>query len=188
MSCGKPVDLSWVDVESLLVFVAVVKDTPKCDDWMFSDLKANVNKFIERNKKIFWQFNAKSYTQDKEFDFMYEYCCYSNSFKKYFRCFNKWKNSLTVFLNLSIMQLLGQHGNIRLLWTILLQRKFRVKAAYITGYETFVKHFSEFLWEIDPHYLKIKKKGMPFLETVEKNFLGFNDPLKHKHAVKNLCS
>ena len=29
---------------------------------------------------------------------------------------------------------------------------------------------------------------MPFLETVEKNFLGFNDPLKHKHAVKNLCS
>ena len=29
---------------------------------------------------------------------------------------------------------------------------------------------------------------MPFLETVEKNVLGFNEPLEHKHAVKNLCS
>ena len=29
---------------------------------------------------------------------------------------------------------------------------------------------------------------MSFLETVEKNFLGFNDPLKHKHTVKNLRS
>ena len=29
---------------------------------------------------------------------------------------------------------------------------------------------------------------MSFLETVEKNFLGFNDPSKQKHEVKNLCS
>ena len=29
---------------------------------------------------------------------------------------------------------------------------------------------------------------MPFLETIEKNLLEFNDPSKHKHAVKNLCS
>ena len=29
---------------------------------------------------------------------------------------------------------------------------------------------------------------MSILETVEKNFLGFNDPSKHNHAVKNLCS
>ena len=57
-------NLSWVDVESLLVPVAVVKDTPKCDDWMFSDLNVNVNKLMETNKKIFLQFNAKSYTQD----------------------------------------------------------------------------------------------------------------------------
>ena len=29
---------------------------------------------------------------------------------------------------------------------------------------------------------------MSFLETVEKNFLGFNDPSKRKHVIKNLCS
>ena len=64
VSCGRPMDLSWADVESLLVLIAVVKDTPKCDDWMFSDLNANVNEFMETNKEIFLQFNAKSYNQD----------------------------------------------------------------------------------------------------------------------------
>ena len=34
-------------------------------DWMFLDLNVNVNKFMEINKKIFLQFNVKSYTQDK---------------------------------------------------------------------------------------------------------------------------
>ena len=40
-------DLSWVDVESLLLSVAVVKDTPECDGWMFSDLNVVVNKFMQ---------------------------------------------------------------------------------------------------------------------------------------------
>ena len=44
------------------------------------------------------------------------------------------------------------------------------------------------LWEIDPHYLKVKKGGNVFLETVEKNFLEFNDPSKHEHAAENLSS
>ena len=44
--------------------VAVVKDITKCDDWIFSDLNVNVNEFVETNKKIFLQLNAKSYTQD----------------------------------------------------------------------------------------------------------------------------
>ena len=64
LSCGRPMNLSWVDVKPLLVSVAMVKDTPKCDDWMFSDLNVNVNEFMETNKKIFLQFNAKSYTHD----------------------------------------------------------------------------------------------------------------------------
>ena len=74
------------------------------------------------------------------------------------------------------------------MWTILLQNKYGVKAGYITGYETLVKHFSELMLEIDPHYLKLKKRGMSLLETVETNFLGFNDPSKHNHVVKNSCS
>ena len=32
-----------------------------------------------------------------------------------------------------------------------------IKVAYIAEYEPLVKHFSELLWQIDPHYLKVKK-------------------------------
>ena len=44
----------------------------------------------------------------------------------------------------------------------MITKKFGIKAAYITDYETLVKHFSELLWEIDPHYLKLKKEECPF--------------------------
>ena len=70
----------------------------------------------------------------------------------------------------------------------MITKKFGVKAAYITDYETLVKSFPELVRNIDPHYLKFKKRGMPFLEAIDKNFLGLNDPSKHKHAVKNICS
>ena len=53
LKCGRPMDLSWVDAESLLVSVAVVKDTPECDDWMFSDPNFNVNEFMETNQETF---------------------------------------------------------------------------------------------------------------------------------------
>ena len=42
----------------------------------------------------------------------------------------------------------------------MITKKFGVKAGYITDYETLVKYLSELLWEIDPHYLKLKKRGM----------------------------
>ena len=107
-------NLSWVDIGSLLVSVAVVKDTPKCDDWMFSDLNVSVNKFMETNKKVFLQFNAKSYTQDTDST--------STSFMNIAATPTPSKsisdvlmNKKTVFLNLSKMQLLAQHDNITLL-------------------------------------------------------------------------
>ena len=59
LSCGRPVDLSWVDVDSLQASTEVVKDSPKDDDWMASDLEYNINDFVETNKKIFIQFEEK---------------------------------------------------------------------------------------------------------------------------------
>ena len=70
----------------------------------------------------------------------------------------------------------------------MITKKFGVKAAYITDYETLAKSFPELVWNIDANYLKFKKRGMPFLEAIDKNFHGLNDPSKHKHAVKNICS
>ena len=96
-------DFLGVDVELLLVSVAVVKDTLKCDDWMLSDLNVNVNEFMETNT-IFLQFNAKSPTRDT--------VSTSTPSKS---ILDVLMNKKTVFLNLSKMQLLGQHGNIVLL-------------------------------------------------------------------------
>ena len=59
LSCGRPVDLSWVDVDSLQASTEVVKDSPKGDDWMASDLEYNINDFVETNKKIFINFEEK---------------------------------------------------------------------------------------------------------------------------------
>ena len=37
----------------------MVKETPKGDDWMASDLENHINEFVQTNKKIFIQFGAK---------------------------------------------------------------------------------------------------------------------------------
>ena len=70
----------------------------------------------------------------------------------------------------------------------IISRKFGVKADCLTDYDKLVKYFSELLWEIDPHYHKLKTRGMLFLKSVEKNFLGFNKPASHGHAPKRLSS
>ena len=46
--------------------------------------------------------------------------------------------------------------------------------------------FSELLWEVDPHYEKIKARVSRFTAIVEKNLLGFNEPRTHGHTVKQI--
>ena len=144
-------DLSWVNVESLLLSTAVVKDTPKCDNWMFSDPNVIVNEFMETDKKIFLQLNAKSYTPDMAST---STSCMSiaatptpsksisdvlmNNKKN---GFPKFKQNVT----------LGKARQYNTIVNYMITEKFGVKAAYITDYETLLKYFSEFLWETDPH-------------------------------------
>ena len=52
-------DFSWVDEHSLLALIAVVKETPKNEDWMASDLEKNIHEFVEINKKIFLELEIK---------------------------------------------------------------------------------------------------------------------------------
>ena len=144
LPCGRPMDLSWVGVESLLMSVAVVKDIPKCDDWIFSDLNVNVNEFAETNKKIFLQLNAKSYTQDATS----LSTCISDVLMNEKNSFPKFKQNAT-------LGAAGQYSAI--LNHMMTKKKIEIKVAYITEYEPLVKHFSELLWQIDPHYLKVKK-------------------------------
>ena len=50
----------------------------------------------------------------------------------------------------------------------MITKKCGIKDAYITDYETFVKYFSELLWEIEPYYLKLKKGNAFFRNSREK--------------------
>ena len=189
MSYGRPVDLSWVDVDSLQASIAVVKDSPKDDDWIASDLENNINDFVETNKKIFIQFEAKplhepstSEINDSTSEIVLSTVSTSKSIVDILM--NKANSFPKVKQNAS----LGTSKQYSAIVNYITSRKFGAKAGCLTDYEKLVKYFSELLWEIDPHYHKLKTRGMPFLESVEKNFLGFNKPASHGHAPKRLSS
>ena len=55
-------------------------------------------------------------------------------------------------------------------------------------YEQFLNELSSILWEIDPHYAKLKSRGKSFPRIVKTKFLNFNQPEKHKHKAKPLSS
>ena len=58
LPCGRSADISWVAVDSLLGSVALVKETPKDENWMAPDLENNIHEIVETNKKIFLGFEA----------------------------------------------------------------------------------------------------------------------------------
>ena len=65
------------------------------------------------------------------------------------------------------------------------QKKWGVRPTLLGDFTKCLQLFSELLWEVDPHYEKIKGRGVGrFPDTVEKNLLGFNDPRTHGHTVK----
>ena len=67
-------------------------------------------------------------------------------------------------------------------------QKFGVKGTVLDDFEIFVIKFCSLLWEIDPHYYKLKAWGCSFPNLIEKSFLGFNNPQSHGHRAKQLCS
>ena len=185
LSCGRPVDLSWVDVDSLQASIPVIKDSPKDGDWMASDLENNINDFVEINKKIFIQFESKPLHEPSTTeinDSMSEIVLSTVSTSKSIA--GVLMNKANSFPKGKQHASLGLSKQYNAMVNYIIFCKFGVKAGCLTDYEKLVKYSSELLWEIDPHYHKLKTRGMPFLESVEKNFLGFNKPVSHGHASK----
>ena len=185
MSCERPVDLSWVDVDSLQASIAVVKDSPKDDDWMASDLENNINDFVETNKKILIQFEAKSLHEPSTSeinDSTNEIVLSTVSTSK--SIVDVLMNKANSFPKVKQNASLGTSKQYNAIVSYIIPRKFGVKAGCLTDYEKLVKYFSELLWKTDPHYHKLKTSGMSFLESVEKNFLGLSKPASRGHAPK----
>ena len=67
-----------------------------------------------------------------------------------------------------------------------IERKFGVRGAELSHFEEFIALILSSLWDIDSHYEKIRQHGGGrFLKLIEP-LLGFNDPKKHKLAVKSI--
>ena len=55
---------------------------------------------------------------------------------------------------------LGPAKQCNALITFLTTKKFGVHAGNLSDYEDLVKKFAEIMWEIDPHYIKLKSQGL----------------------------
>ena len=64
------------------------------------------------------------------------------------------------------------------------QYNMSVQGVYLTEYVDAIQTFSDILWEIDPRYQKLVTRRNLFPDAIVDNFVGFNDPKLHGHAVK----
>ena len=156
---------------------------------MASDLENNINDFVETNKKIFIQFEAKPLHQPSTSeinDSTNEIVLSTVSTSK--SIVDVLMNKANSFPEVKQNASLGASKQYNAIVNYIISRQFGVKAGCLTDYEKLVKYFSELLQETDPHYHILKTRDMPFLESVEKNFIGFNKPARHGHAPKQLSS
>ena len=55
---------------------------------------------------------------------------------------------------------------------------------YFVNFTKCLQFFSDLLWEVDPHYDKIRAQASRFPDIVEKRLMGFNNSKLHGHSVK----
>ena len=65
------------------------------------------------------------------------------------------------------------------------QNKCGVKGTSLPDYIKMIVTFASVLWEVDPHYEKLKSRGYVFSDNA-KLFLNFNNPKSHGHSARNL--
>ena len=145
---------------------------------MASDLESNISDFVQTNKKIFIQFEAKplyepstSEINDSTSEIVLPTVSTSKSIV------DVLMNKVNSFPKVKQNASLGTSKQYNAIVNYIISRKFGVKAGCLTDYEKLVKYFSELLWKIDPHYHKLKTKDMPFLESVEKNLDPTSQPV-----------
>ena len=127
------------------------------------------NDFVETSKKIFVQFEAKPLHEPSSSEIN------DLTSEIVLSTISTSKSIVDVFMNeMNSFPKVKQNASLRMskqyiaIVNCIISPKFGVKAGCLTDYEKLVKYFSELLWEVDLHYHKLKTRGMPFLESVEK--------------------
>ena len=67
-------------------------------------------------------------------------------------------------------------------------KRFGFRATMLSDYEEFIADLCSLLWDIDPHYYKVKSRYCSFSNFVEQKFLNFSKPQSHGHKLKQLNS
>ena len=79
----------------------------------------------------------------------------------------------------------GDIKQFNVLVTMVMEKRFGVPPGSLDDFSACLELFSSLLWEVDPHYEKIKMHGgKRFPDIVVNRLLGFNNPKKHGHKVK----
>ena len=159
LQCVRPLDLSWADIDSLQVEVAVVKkDSPNPEDLMPTDVQNIIGEFAETNKKLFLQFELKEYiqpviipsTSSDEVTIVDNpkepQCSIVDALMKktnhYPQLKMDCKNNTMSQYN-TIVHYIKNHN-------------FGVRNVELTEYTNMIDKFQQLLWEIDPHYDQLR--------------------------------
>lgn len=198
------VDLSWCDPDSCRILTAVTgKDIPANEDLHETSGEISLNDIYEKNRRLFVQYdisetgravpkqaprssdtlrstsNSPEVIEVEEIEMPISQSTPSvidvlmgkrNHFPEE-KTSNKPTNDMKQYN--SIVCYLKTTGQ-------------GVSSADLSDYEELVQSFSKLLWEVDPHYSKLKGRGKSFPKIVAEKFLKFNQPEAYKNKAKNM--
>ena len=188
LSCGGSVDLSLYDVENVLASSFVTKSEQPCiNEMQPTPLEITIDNLQETNKKMF----ACSHFQKQK----------SNSVEPLEQSVPDPVTHVPIRSVFDALMVQNTHypavkpdpktGDVRqrnAVVSYICDQKFGVKGTVLDDFENLVTRFCSLLWEIDPHYYKLKARGCSFPNLIEKPFLGFDNPQSYGHKAKQLCS
>ena len=178
LSCGRSVELCLYDVENALASSVVTKSEQPCINEIQPNTLEITDDLQETNKKSFVMFTLSKQK--------------NNSVEPLEQSVPDPVPDVPIPSVFDVLMVQHTHypavkpdpktGDVRqrnAVVSYICNQKFDVKETVLDNFENLVTKFCSLLWEIDPHYYKLKARGCNFPNLIEKSFLGFNNPQSH---------
>ena len=178
LTCRTDIDLSPSNVEDAVASTLVTSsEHPDIDNMEFTPLHISIEDLRDTNKKVYVEFklteNEVTLTEPQistptcsVFDILMSHEAHVPSLKLDSKTGNAQQyNTVVVYVK---------------------SQKFGVHTTMLSDYEEFIADLCSLLWDIDPHYYKLKSRYCSFPSVVEQKFLNFNKLQSHGHKSKKL--
>ena len=195
-SCGKTLNFHEYDTKNVHCMVATVSKLPSKCDLMSAMLEISLNDVKENNVPLYIQFELSKTKSDSEEQSTTSSTSPDKTSSKSTKALaeNEKIDTVTNFLmnrqNCFVMPKTNtKHRDVQQYNAIvdfIKESECGVRSTSLADFEKFVQTYSSLLWELDPHYYKIKQYAGRFPDVVESHLLGFNDPKSHGHSVKHI--